>query len=541
VPVCRQCGKEWPEGYAVCPDDGMRISLSPTTVRNNPNGPLAIAEPVLDEELAPGSACGEYVIERKIGEGGMGAVYGARHPVIGKRAAIKVIKRELSASRDGVDRFVREAQAVNTIGHPNIVDVFGFGTLPDGRSFFVMEWLEGESLRDRMTRPLAFAQALEVLESIAIALRAAHEAGVVHRDLKPDNVFLARAKGSTAPRVKLLDFGLAKLSGASHEVRVDHTRTGVVMGTPLYLSPEQAKGVKIDFATDVYSLGVIAYEMAAGGVPFTAESAVEIMAAHISAMPAPLRERAPWIPPAYEQIVMRMLAKEPRARPSIIEIETAFTDMRTQPAIANAAPVAGGLVAQWTPVAAATPRPAAPSGVGAASAIEPPRRHRGVVIGAIAVVVIAGGVIAWAALGNTSEPKPKHVDVAPPAPAPSPEPAKPIAPPPAPAPIAAVAPPPAPEPAKPDPVKHVAAKPGTLVIAIAGAQHGNVLVDGKLVASDVATISVEVAAGEHRVRVEASGHRPVQQSVRVEPGAKKPLSVQLGAKTFNTVHDPFAE
>src|SRR6185503_14222834 len=115
----------------------------------------------------------------------------------------------------------------NTIGHPNIVDVFGFGALADGRSFFVMEWLEGESLRERMTRPLAFADALEILESIATALQAAHEAGVVHRDLKPDNVYLARVKGSPAPRVKLLDFGLAKLSGPTGEARVDHTRTGI--------------------------------------------------------------------------------------------------------------------------------------------------------------------------------------------------------------------------------------------------------------------------------------------------------------------------
>ena len=155
MPVCRQCGKEWPDGYAVCPDDGTRIAMTAPTVRQGPGdrGPLAVAEPAPDEDLPAGSTCGEYVIERKIGEGGMGAVYGARHPLIGKRAAIKVIKRDLSASREGVDRFVREAQAVNTIGHPNIVDVFGFGALPDGRSFFVMEWLEGEALRERMARP----------------------------------------------------------------------------------------------------------------------------------------------------------------------------------------------------------------------------------------------------------------------------------------------------------------------------------------------------------------------------------------------------
>src|SRR3569623_1527126 len=233
----------------------MRMSKKGTTALAHTGAHAVAQAQASDDDLPAGSHAGEYVIEKKLGEGGMGAVYGARHPVIGKRAAVKVIKRELSASAEGVDRFVLEAQAVNTIGHPTIVDVFGFGTLPDSRCFFVKEWLEGESLRDRMTRPLAFSQALEVLESIATALQAAHEAGVVHRDLKPDNVFLSRTKGSSAPRVKLLHFGLAKLSGNTAEGGFGHTRTGIVMGTPLYLSPEQAKGAKIATATDVYSLG----------------------------------------------------------------------------------------------------------------------------------------------------------------------------------------------------------------------------------------------------------------------------------------------
>ena len=541
----------------------MRISTSVVTVPNNPNapsgpsssGPLALAEPAVDEDLPPGSACGEYIIERKIGEGGMGAVYGARHPLIGKRAAIKVIKRDLSASPEAVDRFVREAQAVNTIGHPNIVDVFGFGTLSDGRSFFVMEWLEGEALRARMTRPLAFAQALEVLESIAVALRAAHEAGVVHRDLKPDNVYLARAKGAPAPRVKLLDFGLAKLSGPTGEARVDHTRTGIVMGTPLYLSPEQAKGIKIDFATDIYSLGVIAYEMAAGTVPFTADSAVEIMAAHISMRPQPLHERAPWIPPAYDSLVMRMLDKDPRGRPPIKEVEDQLSMMRSEPAIANAAPIPGGGGAQWTPSPslASSPARTPAAGISAPAMTQAggTRKRRGMVIGIVAGVVIVGGAVAVLAFGGGSKPadKPKTEVVAtePVKPEPvKPEPVKPepVKPEPvttAPVPEPAKPEPVKPEPVKPEPEKHVAAKPGTLAITIAGAQKGNVLVDGKRVGSNVATISVELAPGDHRVRIEAPGHRPVQKTVRVEAGANQPLSVQLGAKSIDTIHDPFAE
>src|SRR5262245_23883709 len=234
MPGCPQCGRQWPDSYQRCPDDGATLIAT-----HAGSAAPELAYPS-DEDLPVGSQAGEYRIEKKIGEGGMGAVYGARHPLIGKRAAVKVIRRELSSSRDAVDRFVLEAQSVNQIGHPNIVDVFGFGRLPDGRSYFIMEWLQGESLRERLLRPLPLTEALEILEDVAKPLQAAHEAGVVHRDLKPDNVFLASVKGDK-PKVKLLDFGLAKLTGADTQ-RFDRTRTGVVMGTPLYLSPEQAKG-----------------------------------------------------------------------------------------------------------------------------------------------------------------------------------------------------------------------------------------------------------------------------------------------------------
>ncbi len=527
-------------------------------------GTLAVAQPQpSDEDLPPGTPVGEYVIEKKLGEGGMGAVYGARHPVIGKRAAVKVIKRELSASAEGVDRFVREAQAVNTIGHPNIVDVFGFGRLPDGRSFFVMEWLEGESLRDRMLRPLSFAQSLEVLESIATALQAAHEAGVVHRDLKPDNVFLARIKGTQAPRVKLLDFGLAKLQGGSSgEPRVDHTRTGVVMGTPLYLSPEQAKGQKIDAATDIYSLGAMAYELGAGVVPFNAESAVEIMAKHISEAPLPLHARAPWLPPAFVQLVEQMLAKDPRARPGVDEVVARITAMRAQPEIANAAPVPGATPAQWTPPSG--PVRAQSPVLGAVTLPEAaPRKGRGLVAGIILGVVLAGGAAAaFVVLGHSPDKQPQVASREPVATPPAPPPQ----PPPQPQPQPVVAPPVETKPAetkpaetkpaetkpeetkpaetKPAPTKPVekhAAKLGTVALTIAGAPRGSVFVDGKLVASEVAEASLELAPGEHRVRVQAPGHKPFEQLIRVEAGAKKTLAVELKKKSINAVHDPFAD
>jgi len=364
VPVCRQCGKEWPDAYAVCPDDGLRLSAITAPTVASSTGSLALdTAPSANDDLAPGTVAGEYVIEQKLGQGGMGAVYGARHPLIGKRAAIKVISRDLSASQEAVDRFVREAQAVNQIGNPNIVDVFGFGRLADGRSFIVMEWLVGETLRARMMRPLALPDALEMLDQIAMALEAAHEAGVLHRDLKPDNVFLVAQKarvvdslsGAAPPKIKLLDFGLAKLHGGA-DGRIDHTRTGVVMGTPLYLSPEQAKGVKVDFPADIYSLGAIAYEMCTGHVPFLADSAVEIMAKHISERAVPLFQIAPHTPPALDRLVLAMLEKDPAMRPKIAAVREQLAAIRAQP-LGNSMTTAQLVPSPTTPPPAAESTP----------------------------------------------------------------------------------------------------------------------------------------------------------------------------------------
>jgi serine/threonine-protein kinase len=446
---CPHCGKNWPDGYQRCPEDGA--TLSP--IRMSGGSMMGNAAPELaeisDEDLPPGSHAGEYRIEKKIGEGGMGSVYGARHPLIGKRAAIKVIRRELSNSREAVDRFVLEAQSVNQIGHPNIVDVFGFGQLPDGRAFFVMEWLEGESLRDRLQRPLQFPEALEILEQIGKALQAAHEAGVVHRDLKPDNVYLQQRKGEK-PTVKLLDFGLAKLThrgdgGQQH----DRTRTGVVMGTPLYLSPEQAKGAKIDAATDVYSLGAMAYEMLAGVVPFKADSAVEIMAMHISRTAIPLIQMAPWVPPEIDALVAHMLEKDARNRPQTAEVRERIAQCRSR---ASAATI--GLQinpssqpppytpqvphgSMHTPMPGGRPTPMPPSmtppmsmmghsgygSVGQSSSQQPSGSGKKLGLVIALLVLIGGGVgaVLFVAIGNKSKAnEPPHVAIEQPAVTPEP-------------------------------------------------------------------------------------------------------------------------
>jgi len=240
----------------------------------------------------------------------MGVVYLAEHPVIGRKVAMKAIHPELSRNPEVVSRFVTEAKAVNQIGNEHIVDIHDFGNTADGDFYFIMEFLQGEALADRMKReaPLDPARALDIAAQVADALAASHAHGIIHRDLKPENIFLIH-KGGTSDFVKVLDFGLAKLTlGAD---KVSHkTRTGSVMGTPYYMSPEQCEGrPNIDHRADVYSLGVILFEMMTRQVPFGGEGYGEIIVKHITAsVPSP-RAINPRLSAAHEAILMRALAK----------------------------------------------------------------------------------------------------------------------------------------------------------------------------------------------------------------------------------------
>src|SRR5688572_24854569 len=258
--------------------------------------------------LEIGSVVGEYKIEQLVGEGGMGQVYGAIHPVIGKRAAIKVLRGELCADPEAIDRFVLEARAVNQIGHPNIVDVFAFGSLPDGRQYMVMEWLRGESLDQRLRRGVPpLDETYEILASICAALDAAHAEHIVHRDLKPHNVFLSQARGMR-PSVKLLDFGLVKLVGGDGEGS-QRTRSGSMLGTPAYMSPEQARGRGVDHRTDLYALGVMMFELVTGTLPFVEPSAMEMVMAHLQTPPPSPSSYRAGIPAPLEALILGLLAK----------------------------------------------------------------------------------------------------------------------------------------------------------------------------------------------------------------------------------------
>ncbi|MBC7977478.1 MAG: serine/threonine protein kinase, partial [Myxococcales bacterium] len=277
----------------------------------------------------PGLEVGGYVIDGEIGYGGMGVVYSATHPVIGKRAAIKILRPEVSRSPVAVARFIQEARAVNQIGHPNIVDIFAYGALPDGRAYHVMDLLVGESLRRRLKRDVLHpSEAASVIGEIASALIAAHDHGFVHRDLKPDNVFLVTHDGRW-PEVKLLDFGLAKLM-PEHGVSAFTTKTGVMLGTPEYMSPEQARGVGVDYRTDIYALGIVMFEILAGARPFpSVGDPLATLLQHAEEPPMSLADVVSGLPDEMVQLVAAMLAKTPEARPSLAAVRTVIKRLRT--------------------------------------------------------------------------------------------------------------------------------------------------------------------------------------------------------------------
>jgi tRNA A-37 threonylcarbamoyl transferase component Bud32 len=296
--------------------------------------------------IAAGQSIGNYRILSKIGTGGMGAVYLAEHPLIGKRVALKVIHRELANNRDVVSRFFQEARSVNKIGNEHIVEIHDFGVTPEGDHFFIMEYLEGRTLASILSheRSLDIMRSLHVGAQIATALAAAHAAGIIHRDLKPDNIMLMPRLGDQ-DFVKVLDFGLAKVFSAATAVK---TAAGVLLGTPQYMSPEacESKG-DVDHRTDIYALGVLLFQMMTGVLPFDGESMGEVLVKQVTALPPVPRALNPAVPPSVEQILLRCLAKRVDARfATMLQLREALLDpeayLRGSPPIAPARSVGPG-------------------------------------------------------------------------------------------------------------------------------------------------------------------------------------------------------
>jgi len=297
VKTCSACGREYPDDVRFCQNDGTTLRASATS------------------DLIGSVIADRYHITKKLGEGGMGAVYLGEHVKMGRKSAIKVIAQSMSHDVEAIARFNREAANAAQINHPNVCGIYDFGETPEGVIYLAMEFIEGEALTAVLEREGAFSakRAADILDQTARALQAAHDLGIVHRDLKPDNIMVTRDRDGS-DLVKVVDFGIAKAMGGDSEQKV--TKTGLVVGTPEYMSPEQLSGDRLDGRSDIYSLGLVLFRMLTGILPFQAESSQEVMIKRLTDDPMQLTDALPSssFPSSLQAAVTRALQRMPSDR-----------------------------------------------------------------------------------------------------------------------------------------------------------------------------------------------------------------------------------
>ncbi len=295
--VCTTCGSEYPDDQSFCPADGSALKSTSAV------------------DLVGAIVANRYRILEKLGEGGMGAVYLAEHVKMGRMSAIKVISKSLTQDADAIARFNREAANASRINHPNVCAIYDFGETEDGVIYLAMEFIEGESLTALINREGALAptRAADIARQTAEALEAAHEFGIVHRDLKPDNIMITKTRGGS-DLAKVVDFGIAKAAGGDEKQNV--TKTGLVVGTPEYMSPEQLSGDAVDSRSDIYSLALVFFRMLTGTLPFQADTAQEVMIKRLTDEPLKLKEALPegTFPTTLQHVMDRALQRMPSDR-----------------------------------------------------------------------------------------------------------------------------------------------------------------------------------------------------------------------------------